>query len=133
MFLNVFLNQAVILNRGYLEYWYPSFKTTTKIDLTQYDIDSIDPNTFTDLLNLNELYLGNNLLTNIDNSTTFSGLNNLKILNLSNNQLVLLSKNIFDGLLNLESVYLSQNPISKTQPAYVLSLCSTNPKCKIYL
>ena len=124
---------AVILNRGYLEYWYPSYETATKIDLTQYDIDSIDPNTFAQLVNLNELYLGNNLINNIDNASTFDSLINLRVLSLSNNQLVSLNQNIFYGLTNLESVYLDRNPISLKQPSYVISLCSTNPKCKIYL
>ena len=37
------------------------------------------------------------------------------------------------GLTNLEYVNLANNPISSIQPSYVKQLCSTNPKCKIFL
>ena len=127
------LVNSVILNRGWLEYWYPNFKTAQKIDLSQYDIDTVDPNTFVDLINLNELYLSSNQIRKIDDASTFSNLLNLKIVNINNNQLVSLNQSIFYGLENLESVFLVNNPICETDPNFVRSLCSKNPKCTIYI
>ena len=134
IFLTSFnLSNSAILNRGWLEYWYPNYKTVSKIDLTRYDIDTVDPNTFIDLNNVNELYLTSNQISKIDDVSTFSGLLNLKILSLANNSLFLLNQNIFVGLINLEIIYLGNNPISETEPDYVRSLCSKNPKCIIYI
>jgi len=107
--------------------------TANKIDLSKYDIDTIDINTFGGLINLNELYLSSNQISKINDPSTFNSLINLKILSLENNQLVSLNQSIFVGLQNLEEVYLGSNPISQKQPSFVRSLCSTNPKCKIYL
>lgn len=112
---------------------YPSFIITNKIDLSRYDIDTIDNNTFVGLINLNELYLSSNQLIQIDDASTFNSLINLKIFSMDNNQLKSLNQNVFVGLENLESVYLGNNPISTKHPDYVRSLCLTNPKCTIYI
>ena len=104
-----------------------------KIDLSRYDIDTIDNNTFVGLVNLNELYLSSNQLINIDDASTFNSLINLKIFKMDHNQLKSLNQSVFVGLENLESVYLGNNPISIKHPDYVRSLCLTNPKCIIYI
>jgi Leucine-rich repeat (LRR) protein len=128
-----FYVESVILNRGWLAYWYPSYLTATKIDLSRYDIDTIDTNTFVDLTYLNELYLGFNQVMKIDDASTFHSLKNLQVLSIESNQLVSLNQSLFVGLENLEKVFLGQNPISSKNPNFVRSLCETNPKCTIYL
>jgi len=60
-------------------------------------------------------------------------LSQLQFLYLESNRLATLDRNIFTGLLNLLVVYLNSNPISILQPSYVKQLCSTNPRCTIYV
>jgi Leucine-rich repeat (LRR) protein len=76
--------------------------------------------------------LGGNRLTSLD-ASIFNGLSQLQYLELSYNNLISLDRNIFLGLLNLVEVYLESNPISLLQPSYVKQLCSTNPRCTIYI
>ncbi len=62
---------------------------------------------------------------------TFIGLKSVKIMYLSNNNIQSIDRNSFVGLVTLDDVWLQTNPISNVNPSYVMSLCSSNPKCKI--
>jgi acyl-CoA synthetase (AMP-forming)/AMP-acid ligase II len=62
---------------------------------------------------------------------TFIGLKSVKIMYLSNNNIQSIDRNAFVGLVTLDDVWLQTNPISNVNPSYVMSLCSSNPKCKI--
>jgi Leucine-rich repeat (LRR) protein len=78
------------------------------------------------------LRLDSNQLISLD-ASIFTGLSQIQELRLENNNLISLDRNIFLGLLNLEKVYLGSNPISMLQPSFVKQLCSTNPRCTIYI
>jgi len=54
-------------------------------------------------------------------------------LRLNDNLINWIDAGVFVGMVNLERVYLANNIISKQQPSYVKKLCSSNPKCTIYL
>ena len=92
----------------------------------------LDSSTFTGLTSLTKLELYSNNLTRLE-ADTFSALTKLQTLSLHMNQLTAIDRQVFIGLINLNAVYLRSNPISTILPSYVTKLCSTNPKCTIYL
>ena len=115
-----------------------AFANLVKVNYLTLDFNSLtslEPNTFSSLVNLERLSIQTNKLSSIDSVSLFGSLVNLKILNLSWNNLISFDRNSFLGLVNLEKVYMGSNPITLTQPSYVLKLCSpsVNPKCTIYL
>ena len=87
-----------ILNRQILQSLYPGdlFKFTS-FDLSLKEFDLIDPNTFSGLINIEELLLQNNNLKTIF-PKTFAGLKNLTQLNLGNNQITINDSSIFANL-----------------------------------
>jgi len=84
------------------------------------------------LYQLQFLSLFSNHLTSLE-APIFNELSQLKYLDLSYNNLILIDRNIFTGLLYLEYVNLESNPISILRPSFVKQLCSTNPRCTIYV
>ena len=132
LLLSAHNGNAVVLNRNQLASWYPNYLTSTSFDFYNRQITSISTGTFTGLSQLQELNLQSNQLTSLD-ASIFNGLSQLQRLYLHYNNLISLDRNIFIGLLNLETVYLGSNPISLLQPSYVKQLCSTNPRCTIYV
>ena len=81
---------------------------------------------------MGNLVLTRNKLTQIE-ASIFSRMTQLSVLDLSNNNLISIERQSFLGTLNLEEVYLGNNPISSILPSYVKRLCSTNPKCRILI
>jgi len=63
MFIALFKSfdfQAVILNRALLQQWLGADINNKALYLNQKNIKDIDPNTFTGLTNVEELYMANN-------------------------------------------------------------------------
>lgn len=105
-------------------------KDSTAIDLTDQNIDSIEPNTFEFLTNLEYLNFKNNKLTRID-SRLFKNLSNLKVLNLESNSIISFEKTSLIGLNNLEQVCIFNNPVSIMFANTIKDICSTNPRCTL--
>jgi Leucine-rich repeat (LRR) protein len=112
-------------------------KYLKKLDISWNKIRLIQPNYFSNLYSLEELYCNNNLITNInniDNFNAFDSIMNLKILNISYNQL---NKYIvFRQIPNLEKLNISNN---KLENILGLNLCQklyeincSNNKIKIF-
>ena len=78
--------------------------------------------------NLQVMHLNNNKLP----SFPILVMPNLSFLELNYNQISALDSNVFDQLSNILNVYLSNNPISKSQPDYVRNLCNAT-KCQVYI
>ena len=96
-------------------------KYLKKFNLSWNKIQLICPNIFGNLSALEELYCNNNLITNIqniNNYTVFDSIPNLKLLDISYNQLQ--QYIIFRQLPNLEKINLSNN---KLQDIIGLSIC----------
>jgi Leucine-rich repeat (LRR) protein len=144
------------LNRALLLQWIPFGISSPFIDLDNRQIETIDPDTFAGLTTLTYLELFSNKLTDLDyrvfngltglksltlynnllriiDSYTFRELISLEVLNLYNNKIIAIDFDVFVGLNNLKSVYFGLNPITSVQQSYVLSLCKSNPRCKIYI
>lgn len=103
---------AVELNRANLdELCECNSAVADTINLEYKDIDSINPNTFQGLTQLEHLYLDHNMLTKLEDDT-FKGLFRLSVLSLSNNEIHTISENIFNGLTSLEWLHLETNHIS---------------------
>ena len=68
--------------------------------------------TFRDLTNLQELYLENNVITDLTDDL-FLGLHKLRILSISSNLLTSITGGVFQDLVNLEELRLNENNISK--------------------
>jgi len=134
MLIVLFLIEAVLskgLNKSVLIMEHGFATNSVVIDLSVKSIDSIDLNTFNDYVKLEELYLDDNKLTQLQTGL-FSNLVNLRELWLESNHIISIDKSIFNGLINLELVCLSNNPVTTLFPNQVASLCdSSNPKCKI--
>ena len=88
-------------------------------DLTEKDISVIRVGDFSGLVNLDVLCLNDNQLTTLP-STVFSGLVNLVEMYLNNNRLSALPETIFSDLVSVEEVYLHNNRLT-TLPATVFS------------
>ena len=150
--------KAIELNRKVLESIYGfTLNYATSLNLCCRKFSHITDDTFLDLKNIQNLILASNVLTYLDSTMfpsslsklvvlelysneltlidafTFRQLVNLKTLRLYNNKITSIDRSIFFGLFNLETVYMRTNPISEILPSYVKRLCSTNPKCTIYL
>ena len=96
-----------VLTPSVLSGW--GFATTaTSINIAQRSIVFIQPNTFQSYVNLKELYINSNKITNITTST-FTGLNKLEILYLYSNEIEILEVTSFRGLDNLKTFYLYSN------------------------
>lgn len=78
--------------------------------LKNKSISRIDPNTFKEMKNLASLDLEYNDISVIDFSEF--GLNNLRSLNLGFNNFTKIKACMFDGLSNLEELYLYRNKIT---------------------
>ena len=70
---------------------------------------SLPAGIFSDLTNLQELYLGDNRLSTLPDGI-FGGLSKLKLLSLYRNQLTALPDGVFEGLTSLQVLSLSGNP-----------------------
>ena len=70
---------------------------------------SLPAGIFSDLTNLQFLYLGNNRLSTLPGGV-FGGLSKLKQLSLHHNQLTALPDGVFEGLTKLEALLLTNNP-----------------------
>ena len=130
-----------------------------EIFLGKNNLTRLETPTFVNQINLEYLYLNENRLAQIS-TFAFDSLSNLQILDLSENRIAclcesssLLFRNLtslrdlnlvsnritsisrwtFEGLSNLENLFLDKNPISIKQPENVMQLCSSNEKCKIFV
>ena len=87
-------------------------KNLKKLNISYNKIQLIQMNLFSNLLSLEELYCNNNLITNmqsLNNYTIFNSIPNLKILNISYNQLQ--EYIIFKQIPNLEKINISYNKL----------------------
>ena len=89
-----------------------------ELDLSGYHIFQIDVNSFSNLHDLQRLYLSGTALVTIQ-SGVFNGLHNLNFLLLRWGQLVSLDENVFRGLTNLTNLDISGNRLTKL-PARLL-------------
>ena len=88
-------------------------KNLKKLNISYNKIQLIQMNLFANLFSLQELYCNNNLITNIqslNNYTVFNSMPNLKLLDISNNQLQ--EYIIFKQIPNLEKINISYNKLS---------------------
>ena len=81
------------------------------IDIELNLIEHIEANTFSNLTGLKKIYLSTNHITTI-NSGAFQGSTNLKIIDLGYNNISNINPATFQNLPNLETVILSENPIT---------------------
>jgi Leucine-rich repeat (LRR) protein len=80
------------------------------LDLSQRGITSLAAGTFDGLLNLRELYLNFNQLTNVSHQA-FGSVPNLKVLSLYGNRISDLPNNVFRGLPALETISIDRNDL----------------------
>ena len=78
------------------------------------------------------LFLQNNKLTRIDESS-FKTLTNLKSLLLESNNILTFDRNALIGLSNIELVCLSNNPISILGQSIIKDICKTSPRCLVQI
>ncbi|XP_035696239.1 protein slit-like [Branchiostoma floridae] len=83
--------------------------TLQKLDLGECQISTIEDNAFRGLTELTDLTLDTNQIKSVSLST-FQGLRSLNVLNLRMNQLTSLPADVFESTLNLQSLYMSDNP-----------------------
>lgn len=82
------------------------------LNLAKNGIKQLTGDVFADLLDLNELYLNNNQLVNFISSTNvFGNLKQLTILDLSNNTIINIERQMFYGLESLVEINLSHNKL----------------------
>lgn len=106
----------VLLNRGMLIKKYGNnLYQLIEIDMSNSEIDAIDPKTFIGLPNLTYLWLNHNKISSIDPSL-FTGLTNLSRLALHNNMIKAIDSNTFEGLFKLTRLALSNNHIAFIDP-----------------
>ncbi|KAM3916340.1 vasorin [Leptodactylus fuscus] len=89
--------------------------TTEHLYLFQNGISSVEESSFSGLLDLQLLDLSHNRLTNLPGGV-FKRLTNLSNLDLSANQITEISAETFQGLRRLERLYLSENHIRSIHP-----------------
>ncbi|XP_066933586.1 peroxidasin-like [Clytia hemisphaerica] len=87
-------------------------ENTYVLDLRYNKIKELKREDFKNLKNLENLFLGNNLISSIE-SDTFADLKKLRHLYLFSNRLRLIDGKTFTGLSSLEQLYLQNNAISK--------------------
>ena len=87
---------------------------------------------FANQLNMDTLRLDYNSVTSLSGEL-LSSMKKMRVLYLGNNAIVAIDRLVFVGLINLELVYMMNNPISDLMPSLVERLCSTNYKCKIFM
>ena len=93
------------------------------IGLRRKGITSLYPDDFAGLVNLENLHLGNNELTQLP-SGLFSDLGKLQVLNLCCNALASLPPDLFEGLTDLRQLALSDNQLSTLPPGIFSDLTS---------
>ena len=89
---------------------FPNLLILLETDLSNNQIQSIDPSTFQNLTNLQEFGLNNNQIQNID-PQTFQSLTNLQKFALGSNQIQNIDPQTFQNLPNLEKLWVSNNQI----------------------
>lgn len=98
-------------------------KNLHNLSLNNNQLHSFPEGLFDNLTQLSTLNLNNNLLDNtLYNDKSITKLKMLSTLDLRNNQLTLISDNVFQGLDNLKTLYLSDNAISIISSDAFLSL-----------
>ena len=101
---------------------FKGFRTLPKLSISfNPELLIIDSEAFSNLTNLVDLKLNDNLIEKIDHGT-FSALTHLQTLNLSKNKIESLEENIFSNLNNLTNLDLSYNQLSKLKPKSFLGL-----------
>lgn len=88
---------------------------TIVLDLRYNNIKEIKKDDFQSLENLENLFLGNNLISSIE-PNAFGNLRKLKNLYLFSNKLKKIAGDTFNGLPNLEQLYLQNNGINEISP-----------------
>eukprot|EP00058_Branchiostoma_floridae_P019534 XP_002605024.1 hypothetical protein BRAFLDRAFT_85165 [Branchiostoma floridae] len=83
--------------------------TDLTLDTNQGQISTIEDNAFRGLTELTDLTFDTNQIKSVSLST-FQGLRSLNVLNLRMNQLTSLPADVFESTLNLQSLYMSDNP-----------------------
>ncbi|CAL4151926.1 unnamed protein product [Meganyctiphanes norvegica] len=91
------------------------FETLEYISLSRNQINYIDDDTFSGLINLKYLVLESNSITTLSNKW-FKGMNNIKSLNLRYNHISHIPASVFQDLSSLEKLFLSGNTISIVDP-----------------
>jgi len=89
---------------------FKNFKKLERVNLEENLLTIIEPNTFSGLTNLKELYFSHNNIKYID-WTTFEGSSSLEVIDLSNNEITSIDENAFSELKNLIDINLFQNQI----------------------
>ena len=87
---------------------FQGLKELKKLDLSENQINSIEPNAF-NIESLEKLFLSKNQLTIIEKHS-FVGLKNLRILHLNDNQIKAIETKSLDGFKDLEEFNLLFNP-----------------------
>jgi Leucine-rich repeat (LRR) protein len=104
--------QSAILNKDYIlsktGYTEEEIDQLEKLDLSNLDLTSIEPDAFLHFHSLKELHLNNNLLTEL-HSDVFKPLINLEKLYLDHNELTELHPFLFKGLTSLKIVHIFSN------------------------
>jgi Leucine-rich repeat (LRR) protein len=84
-------------------------------DLSSYNITEIAQNVFFRFKNLEELWLNDNDLAELDTARAFNGLDSLKVLRLDRNRITSLGRNPFLNLKNLNRLDLSYNRLKSVR------------------
>jgi Leucine-rich repeat (LRR) protein len=102
------LNAQIHLNRTNLAYLCNCDPlNTSSIRLSNQNIKTIDPDTFTGLTFLQRLTLSGNHLS-VLNASTFHGLTSLRELYISSNQISSIDPGLFNGLVSLQEKALNE-------------------------
>lgn len=97
------------------------FTKLKKLNLSHNQIEIIKEDSFDSLISLEELYINNCYVSNIE-EYAFKSLTNLKKLFLRGNKLTEIKRNTFKSLINLEELYLSHNIIKVLEDDIFTSL-----------
>lgn len=100
---------------------YPTFERLTKIEdlnLSENDIISLPENAFEALPSVTKFNLHNNYLTDLPPGTFGSISNILRYLYLSDNNIKVISRGVFDNLEVLETLDLSQNELQEIEEVF---------------
>ena len=103
--------QGVVLNRALLQQWLGDSINNRMLNLNQKNIKDIDPNTFTGLTNVEELYMANNQLKSVE-AYMFKELKNLKTLVLEFNSIGTIAPDAFTGMTELRDLYFHKNQVN---------------------